>query len=213
MRSVSQLKNTKATVPRPLPLTLVPRSNRTFLPRLFSNNRSIAVKALTKTTLAAAVLASAVFANAAEAQQKIGVVSLQNIFQQLPQAQEISTRLQEEFKGQFDNLDKMTSELQALQEKAERDAQIMSPSERLELSREIEMLETQRQLKYKALREDSDRRQNEERNKLMMEIAREAQAVAREQGFDLVVSGQSVLFAADGLDLTDEVVAKMSSGN
>nr|WP_276515358.1 OmpH family outer membrane protein [Pseudidiomarina sediminum] len=192
---------------------MVPRSNRTFLPRLFSNNRSIAVKALTKTTLAAAVLASAVFANAAEAQQKIGVVSLQNIFQQLPQAQEISTRLQEEFKGQFDNLDKMTSELQALQEKAERDAQIMSPSERLELSREIEMLETQRQLKYKALREDSDRRQNEERNKLMMEIAREAQAVAREQGFDLVVSGQSVLFAADGLDLTDEVVAKMSSGN
>ncbi|MBY6063218.1 OmpH family outer membrane protein [Pseudidiomarina sediminum] len=171
------------------------------------------MKALTKTTLAAAVLASAVFANAAEAQQKIGVVSLQNIFQQLPQAQEISTRLQEEFKGQFDNLDKMTSELQALQEKAERDAQIMSPSERLELSREIEMLETQRQLKYKALREDSDRRQNEERNKLMMEIAREAQAVAREQGFDLVVSGQSVLFAADGLDLTDEVVAKMSSGN
>lgn len=171
------------------------------------------MKALTKTTLAAAILASAVFANAAEAQQKIGVVSLQNIFQQLPQAQEISTRLQEEFKGQFDNLDKMTSELQALQEKAERDAQIMSPSERLDLSREIEMLEAQRQLKYKALREDSDRRQNEERNKLMMEIAREAQTVAREQGFDLVVSGQSVLFAADGLDLTDEVVAKMSSGN
>ncbi|RUO58533.1 OmpH family outer membrane protein [Pseudidiomarina insulisalsae] len=171
------------------------------------------MKALMKTTVAAAVLASAVFANAAEAQQKVGVVSLQNIFQQLPQAQEISTRLQEEFKDDFAELDKMTAELQSLQEKAERDAQIMSPSERLELSREIELLETRRQLKYKALREDSERRQNEERNRLMMEIAREAQAVARDQGFDLVINGQSVLYAGENLDLTDAVVAKMTGGN
>ncbi|CAB0149821.1 Chaperone protein Skp [Pseudidiomarina piscicola] len=171
------------------------------------------MKVLMKTTIAAALLSTAFFANAAEAQQKIGVVSMQNVLQQLPQAQEISARLQEEFADDFAELEKMTTELQGLQEKAERDAQIMSPSERLDLSREIELLETRRQLKYKALREDSERRQQEERNKLMRDIVREAQALAQAQGFDMMLNDGSVLYATDALDMTDEVLAKMTGGN
>lgn len=171
------------------------------------------MKAFMKTTVAAALLTTAMFANAAEAQQKVGVVSLQNVFQQLPQAQQISERLQEEFADDFAALDKMTADLQALQEKAERDAQIMSPTERLQLSREVEMLEAQRQLKYQALREDSERRQQEERNKLMMEIARETQAVAQADGYDVILNGSSVIYAGEALDITDEVVAKMTGGN
>lgn len=171
------------------------------------------MKVLMKTTIAAALLSTAFFANAAEAQQKIGFVSMQNVFQQLPQAQQISERLQEEFADDFAALEKMTTELQSLQEKAERDAQIMSPTERLEISREIEMLETRRQLQYKALREDSERRQQEERNKLMRDIVREAQTVAQAEGYDMVLNDGSVLYAGESLDLTDEVIAKMTGGN
>ncbi|MDN7123560.1 OmpH family outer membrane protein [Pseudidiomarina terrestris] len=171
------------------------------------------MKVLMKTTVAAAILSTAFFANAAEAQQKIGVVSMQNVLQQLPQTQQISARLQEEFASDFAELEKMTTELQGLQEKAERDAQIMSPTERLQLSREIELLETRRQLKYKALREDSERRQQEERNKLMRDIVREAQALAQAQGYDMVLNDGSVLYATEALDLTNAVLQKMTAGN
>ncbi len=171
------------------------------------------MKALMKTTVAAAVLATSMFANAAEAQQKVGFVDMQTVLQQLPQVQELSNRLQEEFAGRISELEKMRSDMQALSEKAERDAQIMSPSERRDLQREMEMLETQYQMKARAFQEDNERRGNEERNKLMREVFQIAQQVAQAEGFDLVLNSQSVLYAGESLNLTDEVVAKMTGGN
>lgn len=171
------------------------------------------MKVLMKTTVAAAVLATSMFAGAAEAQQKVGYVDMQTVLQQLPQVQELSNRLQEEFSGRINELEKLREDMQGLREKAERDSQIMSPSERRDLQREMEMLETQYQMKARAFQEDNERRQSEERNKLMRDVFQNAQQVAKAEGFDLVLNSQAVLYGGENLDLTDEVVAKMTGGN
>ena len=166
-----------------------------------------------KTGVAAALLSTALFANAAEAQQKIGFVSMNEVLANLPQARNLEQQIQEEFKAQIDEVNGLEEKMRELGEKAQRDASIMSPGERVSMEREMEMLETTRQLKVKALREDMNRRGNELRDQLMTDVMRQTQAVANEQKFDVVLQSSALLYAADSADLTDAVVKKMTGGN
>ncbi|QGT95072.1 OmpH family outer membrane protein [Pseudidiomarina andamanensis] len=175
--------------------------------------KELIVKAIVKSSIAVALLSSAFFANAAEAQQKIGFVSMQEVLANLPQARNLEQQVQDEFKGQIEEVTKLEEQMRALSEKAQRDASIMSPAERIKMEREMEMLDTTRQLKVKALREDMGRRGNELRDKLMTDVMRNAQAVASEQSFDVVLQSSALVYAADSANLTDEVVKKMTGGN
>ena len=171
------------------------------------------MKAIVKSSIAVALLSSAFFANAAEAQQKIGFVSMQEVLANLPQARNLEQQVQDEFKGQIEEVTKLEEQMRALSEKAQRDASIMSPAERIKMEREMEMLDTTRLLKVKALREDMSRRGNELRDKLMTDVMRNAQAVASEQSYDVVLQSSALVYAADSANLTDEVVKKMTGGN
>jgi len=171
------------------------------------------VKSFVKTSIAVALLSTALFANAAEAQQKIGFVSIQEVLSKLPQARNLEAQVQDEFKKQIDEVSKIEEQMRGLSEKAQRDASILSNTERLAMEREMEMLETTRQLKLKALREDMNRRGNELRDQLMTDVMRQTQAVANEQKFDVVLQSSALLYAADSADLTDAVVKKMTGGN
>ncbi|OZB06820.1 MAG: hypothetical protein B7X54_00800 [Idiomarina sp. 34-48-12] len=175
--------------------------------------KELIVKAIVKSSIAVALLSSAFFANAAEAQQKIGFVSMQEVLANLPQARNLEQQVQDEFKGQIEEVTKLEEQMRALSEKAQRDASIMSPAERIKMEREMEMLDTTRQLKVKALREDMGRRGNELRDKLMTDVMRNAQAVASEQSYDVVLQSSALVYAADSANLTDEVVKKMTGGN
>lgn len=168
---------------------------------------------LIKTSMAAALLSTALFANAAEAQQKIGFVSVQEVFANLPQARNLEQQIQDEFKAQIEEVNGFEEKMRALSEKAQRDASIMSPGERVNMEREMEMLETTRQLKVKALREDMNRRGSEMRDQLMAEVMRNAQSVASEQKYDVVLQRSALIYAADSANLTDAVIKKMNGGN
>ncbi|AVJ55688.1 molecular chaperone [Idiomarina sp. OT37-5b] len=171
------------------------------------------MKTLIKTTAAAVALSTALFAGAAEAQQKIGVVDMMSIFQQLPQREQISQDLQAEFQDRFEEMRQLETKIQELRQKQERDASIMSNDEKTQLNRELEQLISEAQLKSKALQEDTRRRQQEERNELLGKVQQAINAVAAEQGYDLVLESSAVAFMKADNDLSDEVVTEMSSGN
>jgi len=171
------------------------------------------LKTLIKTTAAAVALSTALFAGAAEAQQKIGVVDMMSIFQQLPQREQISQDLQAEFQDRFEEMRQLETKIQELRQKQERDASIMSNDEKTQLNRELEQLISEAQLKSKALQEDTRRRQQEERNELLGKVQQAINAVAAEQGYDLVLESSAVAFMKADNDLSDEVVTEMSSGN
>ena len=171
------------------------------------------MKTLLKTTATAIALSTTLFAGAAQAQQKIGVVDMMSVFQQIPQREEISQQLQSEFQERFDELRQMEQKIQELRQKQERDASIMSEAEKTQLNRELEQLVSEAQLKNKALQEDTRSRQQEERNQLMGKVSQAIDVVAEEKGYDLVLESNSVVFMKADNDLSDEVVTEMSSGN
>ncbi|MBL4742265.1 MAG: OmpH family outer membrane protein [Idiomarina sp.] len=166
-----------------------------------------------KTTAVAVALSTALFAGAAEAQQKIGVVDMMSIFQQLPQREQISQDLQAEFEDRFEEMRQLEQKVQELRQKQERDAAIMSNQEKTQLNRELEQLISEAQLKQKALQEDTRRRQQEERNELLGQVQQAINAVAQDEGYDLVLESNAVAFMKADNDLSDEVVTQMSSGN
>ncbi|WP_241970918.1 OmpH family outer membrane protein [Pseudidiomarina donghaiensis] len=168
---------------------------------------------MVKTSIAAALLSTALFANAAEAQQKIGYVNMQQVLINLPQARNLEQQVQEEFKGRISEIEEIEGKMQALQEKAERDSKIMSQREMQDMSRELELLDATRQVKTKGLREDMQRRGNELRDQLMAGVMRNAQALASEQQYDVVLSSNSLVYANENFDLTDDVLKKMTGGN
>ena len=171
------------------------------------------MKTLIKTTAVAVALSTALFAGAAEAQQKIGVVDMMSIFQQLPQREQISQDLQAEFEDRFEEMRQLEQKVQELRQKQERDAAIMSNQEKTQLNRELEQLISEAQLKQKALQEDTRRRQQEERNELLGQVQQAINAVAQDEGYDLVLESNAVAFMKADNDLSDEVVTQMSSVN
>ena len=171
------------------------------------------MKTLIKTTAVAVALSTALFAGAAEAQQKIGVVDMMSIFQQLPQREQISQDLQAEFEDRFEEMRQLEQKVQELRQKQERDAAIMSNQEKTQLNRQLEQLISEAQLKQKALQEDTRRRQQEERNELLGQVQQAINAVAQDEGYDLVLESNAVAFMKADNDLSDEVVTQMSSGN
>lgn len=71
---------------------------------------------------------------AAQAQQRIGVVDVMRVFQELPQREQIAEQLQGEFQERFEEMRRIETRINELRTKQQRDASIMSDAEKLRLT-------------------------------------------------------------------------------
>ena len=77
----------------------------------------------------------------------------------------------------------------------------------------MEVLEATYKLKGQAFNEDAQRYMQQERNTVLAKIAREAEALAKAQGFDVVLDATTVIFAADAIDLSQQLITKLKASN
>lgn len=139
---------------------------------------------------------------------KIGFVNVAQVLQESPQAEEAKKRLEQEFAPRDKRLVAQQKELEKLQEKLNRDAAVMSDSERGKLEREI--IAKQRELKraQDEFREDFNIRRNEELGKLQREIFEAIKALAQEEQYDLLLT-DGVVYASDQVDVTGKVQQRL----
>lgn len=157
----------------------------------------------------AAVLVLLVCVGTAPAQElKIGFVNPAKVSNEAPQAEAARRQLEQEFAPRDQELVEMQQALQKMEERLNRDGAIMSESERRELERKI--VERKREIRraQEAFREDFNIRRNEELGKLQRRIVDTITQVAKEQGFDLVVS-DGVIFASERIDITDLIIERL----
>jgi len=155
--------------------------------------------------LVVAALLFAVALPATAQELKIGVVNVPLLMDRAPQTKAAMDALQEEFAPRQREILAKQTELQELVEKAQKDAAVMSETERRnaeksvrDLQREVQRLETE-------FREDLNLRQNEELGTLQRAILAEVQTFAQAEGYDIVV-GDGVLFASTAANITEEVL-------
>jgi len=168
------------------------------------------LKTVMKNLLTTAVAGSMLMSSAVWAQQKLGVVDVQAVFQAMPQAAEISEKIQLEFKDQIEEVNQLQRDGQFYAERLQRDAATMSEKERQELQQKMVDVRDKLAEKGQPLQQNIQRRSNEERNKLLALIKQAIDAVAAKEGYDMILNSSSVTFAKDQLDLSEKVLQQVN---
>jgi outer membrane protein len=155
------------------------------------------------------VLTSSLFANAAEAAQKIGYVNTIQVFQELPQREAVLQKLQEEFKDKAAELQAIQAEAAKKMEKLQRDGELLGTEEVEKLRIEIGQLDSNYKIKGQALEKASQRRESEEKQKLFKLIQDAVKTVAEKEGYDIIIDIQAVGYAKPEFDISENVIKSL----
>ena len=148
----------------------------------------------------------------ANAQQlKIGVVNVARLITESPQAAAAMEALQEEFAPRQREIVAKQNDFKAKQDQVQRDLEVMGPDERR--NAEIDLRKEERDISrsQEEFTEDFNLRRNEELGKLQRELQLVVQTYARESDFDLVLSGEGVVFASAAVDVTQQVLGALQT--
>lgn len=160
--------------------------------------------------LAGLILLSAVTVQAADL--KIGAVSVAKILSQAPQAEQANKRLQKEFEGRQKALQDTENSLRAMQQRLDKDGAVMNDSQRRNLERDVKTQSRDFQRAAAEFRDDLNIRRNEELGKFQQQVLQAVNALAKEEGFDLILNEGAVIYAGQSIDITDKVLRRLSSG-
>lgn len=163
-----------------------------------------------KKWLYAAGLGLALAASASvQAADKIAVVNVSSIFQQMPQRETVAKQLENEFKGRASELQNMERDLQTKIQKLQRDSSTMKASERTKVEKDLTAQRQQFSTKAEAFEQDNRRRQMEERNKILSRIQDAIKVIASKEGYDVVIDANAVAYSATAKDITADVLKQV----
>lgn len=158
--------------------------------------------------VAAIALVSMAGARAEAQEVRIGVVNINVLMEQAPQAQVAMDALQEEFAPRQRGILVKQKEFEDMTEKVQRDLAVMGETERRNAERELRDLQRDVQRMQEEFREDLNLRRNEELGNLQRSLLKEVQDYAESAGFDLII-GDGVLYASAGVNVTQQVLEAM----
>ena len=168
---------------------------------------------MTRTTVSCTLVAVLAFAAAATAEAqalKIGFVNFGRLLEESPQAKAAQAALEAEFLPRQRDVAAQRKTLQEKVDKLQKEAAVMSEADRVRTEREVRELELNVNRRFNELQEDLNLRRNEEVGRMQRSLLQEVQAYARANGYQLIVS-EGVLFAAEGVDITPQVVAAIKA--
>tara|TARA_R110001583_G_scaffold26571_6_gene95816 strand:+ start:41 stop:550 length:510 start_codon:yes stop_codon:yes gene_type:complete len=166
-----------------------------------------------KSFLKAATLAVAMMSVSAVSfaeTQKIGVVFPSKIMKESPQRERIIKQLETEFKPRYEALQKLEKEIKTLDQKLKRDAELMDKTAVTAMTREAEVKLSEYKLNRKAFEEDNRRRQGEEQQKALIVVRNVIDAVAKQDGYDIILNGEQIVFAKPTYDISDLIIEEIS---
>jgi outer membrane protein len=152
------------------------------------------------------VLSSSMFANAAEAAQKIAYINTAQVFQALPQREVVLQKMQKDFKSKADELKSIQAQAKTKIEKLQRDGELLGPEDIEKLRIDIAKLDSEYKVKAQALEKASARREAEEKAKLFKTIQDAVEKVAEKKGYDLVIDISSLQYGKPEYNISEDVI-------
>lgn len=164
--------------------------------------------------LAAAVIAPAAFGadsapaqnDAAAASSFIGVVNVPLIMNDIPQAAASKEKLQKQFGPRAAELQKLETDGKALQQQLP----TLKGDQQVEAQRKLAQMQADYNLKARALQEDQGKAIHDEEMKLGRLVQEAIDNIAKERGLQLVIRGEAVAYATRAVDISDEVISRVS---
>jgi outer membrane protein len=145
------------------------------------------------------------FSAMAQAQgSKIGFVNTERILRDSIPAKAAQTKIEAEFKKREDDLQKLAANLRNLAQKFEKDAPVLSESDRNKRQRELANLDADIQRKRREFQEDFNRRRNEEFASIVEKANAAIKRIAEQENYDVIL--QDAVTVSPRIDITDKVI-------
>lgn len=157
-----------------------------------------------------ALLGTAIFSSALMAEQKIGAINVQGIFQSMPQAATIQQDIATEFKDKTEEVSRLEKDIKYYLEKNQRDAATMSTKEKTELEQKIITMRDEYTAKAQPLQQEIQTRLKEEQNKLLGLIKQSIDVVAAKEKYDVILNANAVAFIKEEHDISKLVLDQVS---
>jgi len=173
--------------------------------------RSVAVirPALMAATLVAGLAFGGIGAAVAEGNQ-VGFVNVGLLLEQSPQAEAVRKALEKEFGSRDKQMASEQTAIRQMQDKLRRDQATLSEGDALNQEREINRRLRELQRMQAEFREDLGLRRNEELAKLQKQLGDVITQVAKDRGYDLVLS-DGVAYASTRADITPAVLEALKA--
>jgi outer membrane protein len=149
-------------------------------------------------------------AQAATTPSKVGIIHIQNAILATKDGQKAANDLQTKFSPTKSQIDKMQNDVLQVEDKLKKGSQTLSDEARQQLMRDRD----QKATALKRATEDAQAEVEQEEGKIMQELGQRVMQVvakyANDNGFAIIIDVSSqqtpVLWAANGIDITKEIV-------
>ncbi|MGR9106311.1 MAG: OmpH family outer membrane protein [Gammaproteobacteria bacterium] len=162
-----------------------------------------------KKTLIYPMLGLLAWPGLALAELKIGFVDVAQVMRDAPQSQKAEKEMEREFSPRKNRLDASRSDVQRMEDKLNRDGAVMSESERSKLQNELVRKARDLKRTENELLEDFNIRRSEILTNLQKVIAEAINDLAKEEGYDLVLTGSGVGYVSEAIDVTAKLQQKL----
>ncbi|WP_423820785.1 OmpH family outer membrane protein [Salinisphaera sp. SPP-AMP-43] len=161
----------------------------------------------------AVLLAMALIAGVAGAQptrtpDKIGVVDLDRLVRESPQANKAKQNMAQRFAKRKNALERASESLQSKIDRLKNQSEQMSDNERNGLESAIREDKHQLQLRQSQYNDDVSDAEQKELHAMRSELRKVIDDYAEKNGYDLIL-GDSVLYASDSVNITDSILQRL----
>jgi outer membrane protein len=157
----------------------------------------------------AALLALATSGAAVAADYKIGFVNTERLFREAAPAKRAQAKLEKEFATRDAELQKLTKQVQNLQQTLDKDGATMAEADRRNKERDLANMTRDLQRAQREFREDLNLRKNEELASLQERANKVIQQIAESEKFDLILQ-DPVVFASPRIDITERIIKALA---
>jgi outer membrane protein len=150
------------------------------------------------------------FGNVANAQgSKIGFVNTERILRDSAPAKAAQTKIEAEFKKREEEIQRLGNNLRTAAQKFEKDAPVLSESDRNKRQRELANIDADLQRKRRELQEDFNRRRNEEFATIIERANTAIKTIAEKDNYDMIL--QDAVTVNPRVDITDKVIQALGA--
>lgn len=156
------------------------------------------------------VLSALVLPSVHAQEMRIGVVNVERVFREAVPAKAATARIEQEFSKREKELQDMAARLKARADEFDKNAHVLSESERMKRQRELSELDKDFQRKQREFREDLSQKRNEEIAAMQEKVVRVIRQIGEAEKYDLVL--QEAIFVSSRADITEKVIKALNAG-
>ena len=142
---------------------------------------------------------------------KIGIVDPQRLLMESPQGKGMLESLRAEFAPRERSLQAQAQSLKAKNDTLQKNEATMTDDQRLRAEKELRDGERDFERARGEYQDDLTARRNEEMSRLQHTLGEEVRSYAKAQNYDVVLSGEAVIYQTQAYDITPAILAALQA--